>query len=484
MLAGYRRGLKGGDGHSQPIGHEPGLPQTVHKGARSGQWPGMRAGRAAGDVMRAAISGAAVTAMVGAALVGAPAATAAGVPVCEVVTLAQPSNGQGGVVMDLERVPGLGTVYAGSVNMLGAGGSVRQRPVVWSGIDGTARRVGPRGMEGVVHELRPSGWISGQSVDRLGREYAWVQNLRSGGVTIVDAGVTERFWVQHINDAGEAAGSVWVSDTETEARVWEPQVSAPGRVLPHDALDAQAWDITNDGRVAGSVGLGEFRYQAVTWDADGTLTRLASNPGSVVDTSARLINERGEAAGHALWGDQFTGHYEAARWRTPTELESLGLLPDGGFSAALGQSEGGWIVGVAEHWSPDGANPDLGPGIHAVLWMDEVDHVRVLPSPHAVANRIDDWRQWQSSGAYAVDTRLDQVGGSAQSALPGDGFRFDPVVYLHASQCGERVPTTHTAHWEQPPPETSAAATEASQPVAPRPDGYDRAAIEERLSRR
>ncbi len=434
--------------------------------------------------MRAAISGAAITAMAGAVLLGAPAASASGVPVCEVVTMAQPSNGQGGTVTELEYVPGFGTVYAGGVQVQDADGSVSQQPVVWRGIDGEPRRVGPRGMDGVVHEVRLSGRVSGWSIDAQGREYAWVQSLRTGRLRMLDVGVTERFWVQHINDRGAAAGSVWISDTETEARIWEPGAPGSGRALPHDALDAQAWDITNDGRVAGSVGLGEFRYQAVTWDADGTLTRLASNPGSVVDTSARLINERGEAAGHALWGDQFTGHYEAARWRTPTELESLGLLPDGGFSAALGQSEGGWIVGVAEHWDPDGADPDLGPGIHAVLWTDEVDHVRVLPSPHAVANGIDDWRQWQSSGAYAVDTRLDQVGGSAQSALPGDQFRFDPVVYLHASQCGERVPTTHTAHWEQPPPGTTAAPTGATQAVEPRPEGYDRAAIEERVSER
>jgi hypothetical protein len=434
--------------------------------------------------MRAAISGAAVTAMVGAVLLGAPAASAADVPVCEVVTLAQPSSGEGGIVMDLERVPWLGTVYAGSVNVRGSGGSVRQLPVVWTGIDATVRRVGPRAMEGVVHELRPSGWISGQSVDRLGREYAWVQSLRTGRLTMVDAGVTERFWVQHINDGGEAAGSVWVSDTETEARVWEPRVSAPGRALPHDALDAQAWDVTNDGRVAGSVGLGDFRYRAVTWDPAGAMTRLASNPGAVVDTSARLINERGEAAGLAWWGDEFTGHFEAARWRSPSQLESLGLLPDGGYSAAFGQSEGGWIVGVAEHSSAENSEPDLGPVSHAVLWTDEADHVRVLPSPFAVANGIGDWRQWQSFGAYAVHTRLDQVGGSAQSAAPGGEFRADPVVYLNASRCGERVPTTHTAYWEQPPQASPAPTGETSPSTVQRPEGYDRAAIEERLSGR
>ena len=438
--------------------------------------------------MRAAIGGAGVAAMVGAVVLGVPAASSAGVPAastagahgCEVVTLAQPTHGRGGTVMDLERVPGLGTVYAGTVSVERADGSMRQLPVVWSGIDARARRVGPRGMEGVVHELRPTGRISGHSVDPLGREFAWVQSLRSGRITIVDAGVTERFWVQHINDRGSAAGSVWISDTETEARVWEPRVDRPGEPLPHDALDAQAWDITNDGRVAGSVGLGEFRYQAVTWDAAGTLTRLAGNPGSVVDTSARLINERGEAAGFALWGDQFTGHYEAARWRTPSQLESLGLVPDGGYSAAFGQSEGGWVVGVAEHSSPDDPEPGLGPVSHAVLWMDDAEHVRVLPSPYAVANGIDDWRQWQSYGAYAVHTRLDQVGGSAQSAVPGESFRADPVVYVNASQCGELVPTTHTAHWEQSPP-PSGSTTDGSQPIAPRPDGYDRAAIEERL---
>jgi hypothetical protein len=218
-------------------------------------------------------------------------------------------------------------------------------------------------------------------------------------------------------------------------------------VLPHDGLDAQAWDLTNDRRVAGSIGLGDFRYQAVVWSADGTMTRLANNPGAVPDSSARLINERGEAAGYARWGDLDTGHLEAARWRSPSQLESLGLLPDGEFSFAYGLSEGGWVVGVAEHTDPG----QLGPVSHAALWMREADHVRVLPSPYAVANGIDDWREWQSFGAYAAHSRLDQVGGTAQSALPGQN-RSDPVVYLHASRCGERVPTTHGDAGQPTPP--------------------------------
>lgn len=406
--------------------------------------------------MRATIGGVAAAMMVGASLLAAPAASVGGMSVCEVVTMPQPASSRGGIVMDLEQVPGAGIVYAGSVTLPAMAGGSGERPVVWYGRDRQPRRVGPRGMDGVVQELRPTGLISGMSVDAAGREYAWVQHVRSNRVTIVETGTTERFWVDHINDRGAAAGSVWVSDFDIEARLWW-RVDRPGLVLPHDGEGAIAYDLTNDRRVSGAIGIGDFRYQAVIWDRRGVPTELAGNPGSLVNSTARLINERGEAAGFAMWGDQFTGHLEAARWRTPAQLESLGLLPDGGDSMAHGQSEGGWIVGYADHSSPDDPEPQLGPISHATLWTDEVGHARVLPSPYAVEQGIDDWRQWLSPGAHAVHTGLDQAGGSAQSAVPGDPFRSDPVVWVHASSCGERLPTTHTAYWEQPGADASTA---------------------------
>lgn len=392
--------------------------------------------------MRAAIGGATVAGMVGAVLIGAPAASAGGVPLCEVVTMPQPASSLGGIVMDLEQVPGRGTVYAGGLTLL-EDGSYSRQPVVWFGLDGEPQPVGPRDMDGVVHELRPTGLISGQSTDAEGREYAWVQSLRSGRITIVDAGTTERFWVQHINDRGAAAGSVWVSDFDIEARVWWPRVDRPSQVLPDDGEGASAYDLTNDRRVAGAFDIGDFQTQAVIWETDGTATPLAGNPGSSVYSSARLINERGEAAGFAWFG----GHLEAARWRTPTQLESLGLLPEGGDSMAYGQAEGGWVVGFADH-QPDDPEVNLGPISHAALWTDEIDHVRVLPSPYAVEHGIEDWREWLSGGAYGVHTGLDQAAGSAQSAMPGNQYRSDPVVWVEASRCGERVATTHTAYWE------------------------------------
>lgn len=405
--------------------------------------------------MRATASGAAIVALVGALVAGAPsvgasaaAATSAGgrsgAAACEVVTMAQPANARGGTVRDIERVVVLGTVYAGSVRVERSPGTVEQWPVVWSGVDGRPRRVGPRGMDGTVHELRRTGLVSGLSMDADGREHAWTQDLRTGRLRVAGTGATERVTGLRVNDRGAAAGSVWTSDVDLEARVWWPRVDGPGRALQHDGIGAQANDITNRRRVAGAVGLGDFRWQAAVWDADGAMTRLASNPGALVHDTAHFIDERGEAAGFAAWGDDVTGHLEAARWPAPTQLESLGLLPDGGDSGVLGQAEGGWVVGYADRWSPDDPEPQLGPTSHAVLWTDESDHARVLPSPHAVANGIDDWRQWWSFGAYAVHAALDQVGGSAQSASPQRDE--DPVVYLHASSCGERVPTTHVGY--------------------------------------
>ena len=46
-----------------------------------------------------------------------------------------------------------------------------------------------------------------QHAGRSATVRGWVQHLRSSRVTIVETGVTERFWVHHINDCGAAAGS-------------------------------------------------------------------------------------------------------------------------------------------------------------------------------------------------------------------------------------------------------------------------------------
>ena len=58
--------------------------------------------------MRTVMRGAAAAGLAGAMLVVAPAAHAASG--CEVMTMRQPANAQYGTVMDIEQVPGVGTV--------------------------------------------------------------------------------------------------------------------------------------------------------------------------------------------------------------------------------------------------------------------------------------------------------------------------------------------------------------------------------------
>ncbi|ROR65690.1 hypothetical protein [Agrococcus jenensis] len=443
--------------------------------------------------MRTVMRGVAAAGLAGAMLVVAPAAHAASG--CEVMTMRQPANAQYGTVMDIEQVPGVGTVYYGSFELVEGDGSWGRHPVVWYGLDGEPVRVGPTDMvDGVAFELTPTGLINGQGFDASGRERAWVQSLRSGRITWVE---TEQeaagIGVRRINDRGDAVGTVWTSDLEAEARVWSPRLDRPGTALPNDSAFpyAEGWDITNDLRVAGATSLELPDLEAVVpwgaiWSRRGEVTHVASNPGVEADTYVRLLDERGEAAGVAWFGDWFGGHYEAARWPSPTTIESLGLLPGGGFSAVYGQSEGGWVVGLADRFDPAsaGANEE-GVVDHSVLWTDDSGVARVLPSPYALEQGQEDWRDWIGGAAHGVNAALDQVGSTSHTGWHVDGSpRLDPVVYTNASACGAAVTTSHTAFWEEAAPE-GAAATAGARTAASgqQPEGYEHARAQERIAR-
>lgn len=443
--------------------------------------------------MRAVISSAAAAALAGALLAGAPAATA-GVEVCEVVTMQHPANAQYGTVMDIEQVPGLGTVYYGSFELVEEDGSWGRHPVVWYGLDAEPVLVGPAGMvDGVAFELTPTGLINGQGFDASGRERAWVQSLRSGRITWVEAEPEAAgIGVRRINDRGDAVGTVWLSDLEAEARVWSPHVDRPGASLPNDSTFpyAEGWDITNDLRVAGATSLELPELEAVVpwgaiWSRRGEIAHVASNPGVQADTYVRLMDEGGEAAGVAWFGDWSGGHYEAARWPSPSTIESLGLLPGGGFSGVYGQSEGGWVVGVADRFDPESpAASEEGSVDHSVLWTDASDVALVLPSPYALEHGQGDWRHWFGGAAHGVNSTLDQVGSTSHTGWHGDGsLRLDPVVYVNASECGAAVPTTHAAFWEEPAVDPTPA-SEAARTAAPaaQPEGYDRSSVQERVA--
>ncbi len=397
----------------------------------------------------------------------AGSAGAPGGPACEVRVLSWPEGADDGTVMDIEVVPGMGTVYYGSyVVQDGPGGSAR-RAVVWYGLDAEPVVVGPAGTyRDVAFELTPSGKVNGASVvDESGREQAWVQDLRNGKLTFVDTGDAEGHTVRRINDRGEAAGTLYSGDT-AQPTVWWPRPSRPGRALEAGELAwGEALAINNVREVAGFFDhyLPAFDAVvpwAVVWDRHGSSTPLASNPGVEGDSWARVINDAGQAAGSAWYGSWDGGHYEAARWPSPDAIEPLGLLPGGGYSEVFGQSEGGWTVGWADHVDHD--NPGAMPwgGVeHSVLWTEDADVVRVLPSPWAVANGEEDWRNWYGGPAHGVHTGLDQVGTRAHDAWHADGsIRFAPTVYVNASRCGESVHTTHAAPWEEQ--------TEASLPAS------------------
>ncbi|SOC53748.1 hypothetical protein [Ornithinimicrobium cerasi] len=442
------------------------------------------------------------TALAAAPSAGHPAAPPTSGDGCEVRVMAWPGGVDDGTVMDIEVVPGLGTVYYGSYLVDDPDRGMARRAVVWYGLDAQPVRVGPAGTAyDIALELTPSGKINGQSVvDETGRERAWVQDLRTGKVTWVDTPEdASGIYVRRINDRGEAAGTVFGEENAKDAVVWWPRVDRPGRVLPAPGKFgyAMGWGINNFRDVVGFFDHYVEQYDAivtygVTWDRHGSPTLLASNPGNDGDSFPRVINNAGQAAGGAWYGDFFEGHFEAARWPSPDVIEPLGLLPGGGYSEVYGQSEGGWTVGLADHFDPDspGALP-WGAVDHSVLWTDDLGAARVLPSPYAVEQGQDDWRDWFGGAAHGVNTGLDQVGTSSHDAWRDDGtIRFAPTVYVNASQCGELVPTSHTAFWEEPADEGMALSSLSSevstsrvaQGLPAQPRAYHRDAVRERIA--
>lgn len=444
-------------------------------------------------------------ALAGAVLGAAPAAGGnAGVGDCQVRRMAVPDDIGDGRVMDIEVVPGLGTVYYGSYERPDAERGWAQRAVVWYGADAQPVQMGPPGtLHDIGFELTPTGLINGQSVvDDSGRERAWVQDLRSGRVTWIDTGedTAGGIYIRRINDRGEAAGTVYFEGFSAEARTWLRPGHGPGRALERGELGfAEGWDITNHRRVVGSVaedvGDGWLVPKGVIWGRDGAIEHvLASNPAVGYDTYPRLLSEAGQAAGVAWYGDLFEGHYEAAAWPAPGAIESLGLLPGGGESAAYGQSEGGWVVGMADHFDPDSPGAEPWGGVnHSILWTGEADAIRVLPSPWAVANEVTDWHEWYGGAAHGAHTGLDQVGSMAHGGWHDDGVpQLVPTLYVNASQCGELVPTTHTAFWEESHDEAVTTTATTAEPAearrgatsvtSARPAAYGHKAVRERLT--
>lgn len=403
---------------------------------------------------------------------------------CDVRVLAGPAGGYDGTVMDIERVPGKGVVYYGSIVVPEAGGSDARRAFVWYGVDAQPVQVGPAGtLWDVALELTSTGIVNGQSVvDDSGRERAWTQSLRTGKVSWVETADAEGIYVRRINDRGEPAGTLYGEGFSADAARWLRPDRAP-ELLPSGPLGfAEAWAITDGRDVVGSWATETPEGavpQGVVWSKKGGTSLLASNDGVAADSYPRLLSEAGQAAGEAWYGPWDGGHYEAARWPDADVIEPLGLLPGGGYSGAYGQSQGGWVTGVADRFDPESpAAPEWGAVDHSVLWMEDASVAYVLPSPYAVAAGETDWREWYGGVAHGVNDALDQVGSASHVGWGDAGeLLYGPTVYLNASACGAAVATTHLAFWE-----VEATQQRRSAAGTQHPDAYRHEVVRERVT--
>ena len=249
---------------------------------------------------------------------GATAATTSAP--CRLVQLHEPARGYDGGVIDIEVVEGR-TVYYGSTIVRDKHGVEHQRALVWNGLEGEPVRVGPSGYdEDIAFELTASGLVNGQSMDwDTGTEVAWVQDLRSGRLAILDTGSGPRgaghgpMWMRRINDAGAVAGMVARNPSEpwTDAVGFDAPDAAM-ELLPGsaDAADAVASGINNSGQRTGYLSTREmvempgwYWFDPVVWETDGGITALDLD--GALDGAPRAIKDDGSASGSVLRGPSF-----------------------------------------------------------------------------------------------------------------------------------------------------------------------------------
>lgn len=89
--------------------------------------------------MRGQFSGALALALTGSLLAALPSAgttsPAGAGDACGVMVMAWPEDADDGTVMDIEVVPGMGTVYYGSYRVPDEAWGMPRRAVVWYGVD-------------------------------------------------------------------------------------------------------------------------------------------------------------------------------------------------------------------------------------------------------------------------------------------------------------------------------------------------------------
>ena len=433
---------------------------------------------------------------------GASDATASGT--CRVVQLAEPDRGYDGAVVDIEVVDGQ-TLYYGNTLVRDKHAVEHQRALVWEGLGGDPVRVGPSGYdEDIAFELTASGLVNGQSVDwHTGVEAAWVQDLRSGEVTILDTESGPRgsghggMWMRRINDAGRVVGIVFRNWTDP----WADAVTfvgpdAPMELLPGvaAAADSLAFGINNQAQKTGYLATREYEeapgwyaFDPVVWQSDGTITPMSVAGG--FEAVPRAIKDDGSASGSMLAGQSVdSAHVEPAYWPDPSRVVPLGVLPGGGWGDVFGMDEGGWLVGALDRGVK--RNDRLAEGglmRHAFLWTPSIGEgrVRLLPSLYATAKGEQDWRDWQGSAVHAVNGDLDQAGAGSHVEFRHGRAIQAPTVWMNVDRCGAEVATTHDPFGlqESTQESTQESAQESAQPTSSRASARTTARVS-RLSAR
>jgi len=409
----------------------------------------------------------------------------AGPAPCRLVQLREPARSYDGGVMDIEVVDGR-AVYFGSTIERDKRGVDHQRALVWHGLGAAPVRVGPSGYdEDIAFELTESGLVNGQSVEwETGTEVAWVQDLTTGRVTVLQTDSGPRgsdhggMWMRRINDAGAVAGMV----VRDPAQPWTDAVGfdtpeAAMELLPGsaEAADAVASGINNAGQRTGYLSTREiaeapgwYWFDPVVWEADGSTTLLEM--GGALDGAPRAVKDDGSVSGSVLYGASLdTSHVEPAYWPSPDLLITLGALPGGDFGDVFGMDEGGWLVGALGRFVKK--NDRLGErGVmdHAFLWNPSVGEgrVRLLPSLYATAKGEQDWRQWQGSAVHAVNAELNQVASGSHSEFRHGRAIKAPTVWVNADRCGTEVATTHDPFGLHPSAKPSIASRTDARPPA------------------
>lgn len=218
-----------------------------------------------------------------------------------------------------------------------------------------------------------------------------------------------------INGPGEAVGFSSGASGE-RAVLWD----ASGRpaALPSvaGALGSRAHDISSRGDVAGAAVAAAGKLP-VLWPRGLPALPLQLIPGDT-NGEAGAVNGRGEAAGYTANSAGTLRH--AALWSATGEVTSLGALPGGEFSEALGVNDAGAVVGTATGRD----------GVRAFLWtraggMQDLNSL--VPPARVVLTKATGI----NNGGAIVALGHDPAAGAAGGHAHGDDDAHGSVQHSH-----------------------------------------------------